>query len=609
MIELSILALISGGATVVCVWAIRHISYERQWLVLPRKDRWHGHAVARYGGVGMVLPFAIGNIFLLVQERFALSTYFFFFIGSLLVFSLGFLDDIIRFNPATKLIGQIIAVSVPIAAGLIIPLTPWDAINILVSYFWFIGIINAMNIVDNMDGLAAGIALIASITLFVIMGSAAGFTATLPLRSLAIFLAIPAGFLLFNLPPASIFMGDAGSLFLGYVLAALTIPNSLNGFFGKPSAALALLVPATVLSIPIFESVLVTLLRLLHKIPPFRGGKDHSSHRLVGLGFSEGKAVALLYGMCAIGGVIAVALHVVPTLTAFFAVLYALFLCAVGIYLGRVKVYKEPDALEEKQQWTPLVVEIFHKRRIFEVLLDIILIAASYYFAHYLRFESMLVPLGQLANYIQSLPLVIAFSLFGFFVGGIYRGFWHFISVRDIGRYLSGVILGVSLSVFSIVLLYRFHNFSRSVFVIFGVLLFLLVMGGRVIFRIFDDVVQKRTLRGQKTRVLIYGAGMAGKLLYEECGQNPLYRKYAIVGFVDDDKEKHLRTIYGITIYDRSRFLSLIPKHAKPIHEVWVSSSRIAGSQVVALINDIEKSTMQRIIVQKFTAKVEEITS
>lgn len=575
-------------ASILCVWLIRNFAYRYNWVAKPREDRWHEKPIALYGGVGIFIPFITGFLVLLIQKsspnnfNILLSV----FSGSVCLFLLGFFDDIKDFKPVTKLIGQIISASLPISVGLILNVTPWHLINVILTYFWFIGVINAVNIVDNMDGLSSGVVIISTITIITIIISSDSISYdNISLHIAFIFLYSVAGFWVFNRHPASIFMGDSGSLFLGYILAAIAIPSKLNGFMGTSSSMLAIILPVTIIAIPIFDTILVTILRKFHSRPASLGGKDHSSHRLVGLGFSEKKAVNILYILAIIGGIIAVLLKLWPTYSTPLVVLYVIFLCLVGIYLGRVKTYPEPHSSDQKNNWTPLISQLFYKRQAGEVILDIAIISVSYYAAYLLRFE---VPLNeQAANYIQSLPIIVASCMASFFIVGIYRGLWRFISMNDINKYFQGTILGTGVGILSIVVLYRFHGYSKSIFIIFSMLLFLFMVGSRLFFRILDNIITKENVNSKMINVLIYGAGQAGKLILEEIMRNIMYKNYRVAGFADDNSGKHGRTIDGINIFDSKGDF----KDVK-VDEIWVSSPKIDMAKVDTVLkhfkNDIK---------------------
>lgn len=215
----------------------------------------------------------------------------------------GFVDDRRGMLPLVKLGGQMIAAIVLVLAGIQVRIFPSQALNVTFTLLWIVFIINAMNFQDNMDGLAAGITAIASIAFFVMavqqeLSLVGSMAAALGGASI--------GFLIYNFNPASSFMGDMGSMVLGFLLAVLAI--KLNFRVPAERQVITWMVPVVVLGLPIFDAALVILTRLIEGRSPMMGGKDHTSHRLVSLGLSQRAAVLALYAVCAALGVAAVQL-------------------------------------------------------------------------------------------------------------------------------------------------------------------------------------------------------------------------------------------------------------------------------------------------------------
>lgn len=565
------------------VWLIRMMAYQYGWVVQPRKDRWHQKPVALYGGVGMFVAFITANAILLFcdisREYFkpicALS------IGASIVFLVGLIDDLRSLKPVNKLVFEIVAASIPILFGLVLHFTPWNLVNILATYFWFIGIINAVNMLDNMDGLSSGIVLIATTTIIVIVGNCQTYTYDpLYLGVTLAFLLSTLGFWIFNRYPATIFMGDSGSLYLGYVLAFLAMPTYINSYMGNSSPIMALLLPASILAVPIFDTSLVTIIRKFYGRPASQGGKDHSSHRLVGLGFSERKAVNILFVLGITGGIIASLLARWPEYTKVFLVIYVISLVLFGVYLGKVKVYREPINGKRRGHWTPIVSELLYKRHAAEMLLDITMVTCSYYLAYLLRFEYAL--RDNFVYYTHSVPLVIASCVVSFLTHGIYAKIWKFISIRDCFIFLKSSIVGTVAAVLLTTIIYGFDGYSITVFVIFNILLFLFLIGSRLFFRVIDTFLGKN--RGDEgRRILIYGAGEGGNVLCKEVYRNPVYKNYKIVAFIDDDKNKYNCTNAGIKIMGTD----FLKEWEGQIDEVWLSSEKIDNNSIRNILKQL----------------------
>ncbi len=261
----------------------------------PRVDRWRRDPVPLLGGVAIYLAVMIPNV--LLWSALSDSMRLVIAAGSV-IFLLGLVDDLRPLRPRTKLAVEIIVAGGLVASGLQLRLTEHQWLNVTITLVWVVGIVNAFNLLDNMDGLAAGTALIAGgfrLALFLVDGNAPEALMA------AVFMGATAGFLFYNLHPASIFMGDAGSLFVGFYLASLSL---IGDWPYSRGIASVLVVPVLILLVPIFEATLVTVTRLLTGRPISEGGRDHASHRLVVLGLSEPGAVKLLYAVAVGSGLL-----------------------------------------------------------------------------------------------------------------------------------------------------------------------------------------------------------------------------------------------------------------------------------------------------------------
>jgi UDP-GlcNAc:undecaprenyl-phosphate GlcNAc-1-phosphate transferase len=211
----------------------------------------------------------------------------------------------------------------------------------MLTLFWIVGITNAFNLLDNMDGLCAGTTLIAGA--FLLAGFVHGGSAQASAIYLAALLGATAGFLVHNVHPASIFLGDTGSLFLGLNFAALTLARpEARGKAGLMSVVAA---PVLLLLVPIFDTTLVTAMRVLSGRPPSQGGRDHSSHRLVAVGLSESRAVTTLWVLAGAGGAISLMLQRGDIgMGGIAALTFLLAMMIFAVYLARIRVYDDGDA-------------------------------------------------------------------------------------------------------------------------------------------------------------------------------------------------------------------------------------------------------------------------
>ena len=293
-------AVIAGGAgllaSVALTPAVRALARRGGIVAKPKSDRWHTRPTAMLGGVAIAIA-VLGSLLLLPQTRENVIV----MAASAALFVVGLADDFLHIKPYQKLIGQLLGAAAVVALGLILPWTASYVVNVLITLFWLVGITNAVNMLDNMDGLAAGVCAIAAA--FLAINFYAGEQLPQALMLIA-FAGALVGFLVYNRHPASIFMGDCGSMFVGFFLAASVLAAG-TGSGRSRSVAAVLAVPVLVLVVPIFDTTLVTLLRKLAGRPASQGGRDHTSHRLVALGLSEKHAVWMLYTFAFAAGALA----------------------------------------------------------------------------------------------------------------------------------------------------------------------------------------------------------------------------------------------------------------------------------------------------------------
>ena len=530
---------------------VRHLAIKGNFVAKTREDRWHKRPTSLLGGV---------SIFFTLMVVWQLTSFIFGYyssikpllplaLGGLAIFILGLMDDLFEINPQHKLVGQVIIASVLVIFGFQINWFESMAANPVISIFWIVGITNAFNLLDNMDGLSAGIAFIAGLFLFLSQVFSEAVTIFPALLFLSVLLGSLAGFLIYNFNPASIFMGDSGSLLIGFLLAGLT--TGASGLMVGPQSGhlvSVLTVPILILFIPILDTAFVSLMRKLSGRSISKGGQDHSSHRMVGIGFSERTAVLILYGFAAVSGLLAMIITRLSLgVGLVLVVIYLLFIIFFWINLARVKVYPEESILSEakKGKLTPILIEITYKRRLFEVLLDLILIPLAYWSSYLLRFEGS--AYGEnFPIFLKSLPIVVACQLFCFFLLGVYRGIWQYVGMRDVITYVKAITAG---SVFSVLVnlgIYRFISFSRTVFVIYWMILIALVTASRFSYRLISEVTPKDAIKGGR-RAIIYGAGAGGQLVMQEIERNKNLG-LSLVGFIDDDIRKQDRRFLGYPV-------------------------------------------------------------
>jgi UDP-GlcNAc:undecaprenyl-phosphate GlcNAc-1-phosphate transferase len=536
-------------------------------VAAPRQDRWHSKPTPLLGGVAIYLAFVAGFCFFGPRTT---GVYAILAGGTLLVIT-GLVDDILHIKPYTKLVFQLIAASILVYFGLHLPFVEYQLVNDVLTIFWLVGITNALNLLDNMDGLAGGISAIACVFLavtFLLNGQIQ--EAVLP----AMLGAAALGFLVFNFSPASIFMGDSGSMFLGFLLSGTALLSDTGRLRNLTSV---LLTPVLILMIPIFDTCIVTITRKLSGRPISQGGRDHASHRLVALGVPERRAVLLLYSFAAASGALALMVRLMSTTVMIGLVPgFALLVVFLGLYLGKVRVYEEG----EEPQGTRIInaiADFSYKRRIFEVLLDVVLMTLAYYCAFLLRWDGNL-PEEQAAIFLTTLPLVIIIQISVFLLGGVYRGLWRYIGITDFLTIARAVIAGGAVSMLVVFLEYWFRGPSRAVALLNVLLLLVFVSASRLSFRMLPAlIVGRRKLDPDAKPVLIYGAGDGGELLIREILSNPDHR-YAPVGFIDDDDRKAGKLIHGYQIFGSHQLPYLV--HAYGVSEVLISTFKVPDAKL-----------------------------
>lgn len=557
----------------------------------PKADRWHTRPTALLGGVAISLSTLFSCILFVPWTKQSITV----LAGSSLMFVLGLVDDLVNLKPYQKLIGQLIAASIIVSANLLLPWTGYFPINVLITLFWLVGITNAINLLDNMDGLAAGVSAVAAIFLslqFILHDPSGMNYAWMTM----LFAATLIGFLVFNHNPASIFMGDCGSLFIGFFLASSAL---LTNQAGRSRSFLPVIaVPVMVLLIPIFDTTLVFILRKLAGRSIAQGGRDHTSHRLVALGLSERRAVWMLWALAAISGFMGLCIQQLPLEASIVGVfLFSLALIYLGIHLGKVKVYE----ISQPAPVLGFLIDLSYKRRVFEVLLDCCLIILAYYSSYVIVFgplESSADPLP----FFQSLALVVGLKIASLTAAGVYRGLWRYISAELLWVYFRAALIGSMASVVVLTLIFRFQGFSRVMFVLDGFILFFLLVGSRYAFRFFRSLFKINHTSENVKKVLIYGAGDGGEILAREISGNPEWQ-LKTVGFLDDDPNKQGRLLRGLRIFGN---LDQIEEFCEKTgaSQVIISSIRFSSERINEIRDCCEKYGLELF---KLSLKIEPI--
>lgn len=263
--------------------------------------RMHKKPIPRIGGLAIFAGFLVGTLVFCEPT----SQLFAIWIGGGILVILGILDDIFRLPAWIKLIVQLCVAGIAVSFGIIIEhITvfgqdiPFGVFAIPITMIWIVGLSNAINLIDGLDGLSCGVSAITSISIFMVMLITGDFTSAL---ITAILTGSCFGFLPYNRNPAKIFMGDTGALFLGYTLSII----SVQGLF-KLHTMLSFLVPLSIFALPIFDTLIAIIRRVIHKQSPFHPDRGHFHHKLVDMGFSHKEAVKILYAISGLMGLVAV---------------------------------------------------------------------------------------------------------------------------------------------------------------------------------------------------------------------------------------------------------------------------------------------------------------
>jgi UDP-GlcNAc:undecaprenyl-phosphate GlcNAc-1-phosphate transferase len=543
---------VSAGLTPLVIVLARRLGF----VARPREDRWFSGSGARrrapvlMGGVGIFLTLAIGAALSFHWDRQIQGVA----AGAVLMFAAGLVDDLRGLRPHLKMAAQTAAACVLLATGTTITRVPIPWIAALAVIFWVIIVTNAVNLIDNMDGLASGVVLVSALTMAFYgvhagtaesgrdIAAAAAAPATLGL----LIAGACAGFLIYNYNPAELFMGDCGSMLLGFLMSAAAL---LGPARTASHLVIAIFVPVVLLAVPVFDAALVSVVRRLNGRPISLGGRDHTSHRLVALGLSERATVGLLYAISAAFGLLAIASQQLPLLTTL--VLAALMFGALalfGVFLGRVQVYSpntgRPEPFEGRG--TLLGGTLLHKKQAVLLLLDVGLVPVSLIAANLLRFEGSL-PSQILAQIAQGLPYVITAKILSLAFTRSYQGIWRYAGVSDVLAALKGSTMGSLLAAAALAAVFHLEGFSRTALIIDWMVFTGLALLARTGLVLFEDLFDQYPEPGAR-RVVVVGADESGLAAIQELKRLRNGASAIPVALVDEDPAKRHRRLAGVPV-------------------------------------------------------------
>jgi UDP-GlcNAc:undecaprenyl-phosphate GlcNAc-1-phosphate transferase len=584
-----VLSALACIAAVCLTEIVRRLASRIGAVDLPSDRKMHDHPIPRLGGVAVVgalaLTYVAGALTGLLEGSSEGSAWWSaLWIGGVLMFICGLWDDLSPIFARTKFIVQLTAAVIAVLCGVHFDKVTFAGDYILdlgllsvpITILWIVGITNAFNLIDGLDGLSAGLGSIAAATCAAIFyHSGAVDDATI----LMVVFGALAGFLPYNFNPAKIFLGDSGSLVLGYVLAVMVVNGSQ-----RYATATAVIIPLLTLAIPIVD----TLLSFARRMLTYRSAKqavgswgrslvavkqvfvadrDHIHHRLLATGLSHRGAVLALYAVAGTWSTLAY----LSVIAQFRNALLLLVSAAVAAAIGIARLGYFDAAVSRIGYAFEQVDRPKFDRSFFFGFADLLLISLAYWGAYFL-IAGPDAPVTVWQWHVNMFPFVVLLQLSLFWIAGLYRGLWRAIGIDDLLRLAIAVSAGGALS-FSFVIVNQPPEGTGSLFVVHTLTLGWLMSGLRSAYRLVD-YSRFQSMVGSHP-ALIYGAGMAGRLLLRELRQNAAHGFHA-VGFIDDDRRLRGQVISGLPVLGSLSDLPVLLR-SKHTHTLLISSKSITG--------------------------------
>jgi UDP-GlcNAc:undecaprenyl-phosphate/decaprenyl-phosphate GlcNAc-1-phosphate transferase len=598
MIKYVVLALVSFGASLVLTRLVRGLALKIGAVDQPGPRKVHAVPVPRLGGIGIFLSISIAIVASFGLEYLGGGSipmdrkpWVPILCGATIMFLIGVWDDLRSLPARFKFLFQALAAGVFIWFGIYtesissLQLGPLHLdlglLAVSVTFLWIIGITNAFNLIDGLDGLAAGLGIIAagtSATIFIMRGE------TSDALLLVILVGALVGFLFYNFNPATIFLGDSGSLVIGYILATTAVVGSQ-----RQATALAVLIPLLVFGLPIVDTLLSMLRRFVagmkliqpYKDPikskirsinkMFEPDRSHIHHRLLALGFSHRNAVLLLYGL----NLCLALLVLLGVFAQYRNAGIILVTVALATYIGIHKLGYEEATVFRPGTLLRWYESLALDRRFFLGFLDIVIIAAAYWGAFALKYD-LETTSAQKQWYLETFPIVLFIQLLIFFVFKLYQGVWRAIGIGDLIHIGLATGTGASLSYIAAMISPPPANGTLAFFSIYLLLLAVIVMTSRSAFRILNRI--RRTENSGYRKALIYGAGHRGQIIVRELSNNSDLRLQP-VGFIDDDPKLTGRSVDRLPIVGADNDLvSLIARHQ--VAALIISSNTVSDTRL-----------------------------
>jgi UDP-GlcNAc:undecaprenyl-phosphate/decaprenyl-phosphate GlcNAc-1-phosphate transferase len=550
-------AVVALPISAVAIWALLRSPLAHRLIAQPSGERWSAHATPTFGGVGIFAGLAGGILAAIAVGGFdGRKELLGILAGAGLLFLAGLIDDVYSLPAVMKLGAQFGAAAIVLATGLSVEIVGNDVVAAILGVLWLVGMTNAFNLLDNMDGLAGSLALIAA-TFFAIDAVTVHEERLLLVLSLSLALAVLA-FLPFNFRPgqqAAVFMGDSGSQVLGFTLGALGLATSWKV---AETTVATLVLPLLVLAIPILDTGLVAITRVVEGRPIHQGGKDHSSHRLVRGGLTEHRAVVLLSAIAAGLGATSLAYSVLGDYWLTLVGVLVTFVLLVQFAGFLVDLEREDEEEVVRGGWMLRTI-VLHRRRLLEVLVDFVLISLSFGVSYLLLVKGTGTPYERHVFGV-ALPVILVARYLAFILLGLYQGIWRYAGSREAASIVVGVGISEAVAFGLVVGAVHLGDFPAAVFLLDALLCMVLIGASRFAER---AIFRARTTLAARAgrRALIVGAGRSGRSLLRELRETPGEK---VVGFVDDDPRLHRRRLLGVMVHGGTRDIERILAAARP---------------------------------------------
>ncbi len=542
----------------------RRLAWRLEWVAKPTIDRWHKTPIALLGGVVVTV------VFCAVAGLFGAPPWLLF--GALLLCALGLIDDLVSLRPRTKLICEIPLAIIAALAVKVPFFLPWGLQQAALA-FWILTAINAFNLIDGLDGLAAGLGVIATLAVAVI-----ALTHHDPGEAITALALCGAfgGFLIYNLSPASIYLGDAGSLPGGFLLGVLCLQAVR---FNSESKLAIVATPALLLAVPIIDTSIVTVTRLAHGRAISNRGLDHCHHRIHNLGLSQKRVACVLWVMGALGAAWAVLISLAwkPMIVTVLP-LCALMFATVGLFLANLSFEHEPPGrvYGAVPRMGRLILSLAYRRRAVEFALDFLVISSAYYSALLLD-RDFQVSWPLVIHFSHGLPGACLGAYLAFMITGTYRHMWRYASIEAALRLaFAAVLAGVFAAGLSLTAGVRMPLPMLALFIM---LTANLLVSTRMSFRILKTVLTY--FSAPVRRVLVVGAGWAGDSAARELLRDDRQR-LSLVGFLDDDVFKHSKIMRGYRVLGAIGDIGRVYRQTG-FNEILIAQDETADSDVEKL--------------------------